>query len=105
MTDWLLSTLWYVSFVALIVAVLAVIRPLRWLRLRTRGRAVTMILVTLSLIAGTATCGPGTEAVFLPQTNLDAVAPASKRSLRTRSRSFVPLPRSAGLADPALRAS
>ena len=76
MTDWLLSTLWYVSFVALIVAVLAVIRPLRWLRLRTRGRAVAVILVTLSLIAGTATCGPGTEAVFLPQTNLDAVAPA-----------------------------
>ena len=76
MTDWLLSTLWYVSFVALIVAVLALIRPLRWLRLRTRGRAVTMILVTLALIAGTATCGPGTEAVFLPQTNLDAVAPA-----------------------------
>jgi hypothetical protein len=75
MTDWLLSTLWYVSFVALIVAVLAVIRPLRWLRLRTRGRAVAVILVTLALIVGTATCGPRTEAVFLPQTNLDAVAP------------------------------
>jgi len=75
-TDWLLSTLWYGSFAALIVAAVAVIRPMRWLRLPTRRRAAAAVLLTLLLITGTARCGPRTEIVSLPQTTLDAVAPS-----------------------------
>ena len=76
MTDWLLSTLWYGSFGVLPVAVFAILRPVRWLRLHTRVRAVAVVLVALALIAGNAACTPGTEAVFLPQSSLDTFAPA-----------------------------
>jgi hypothetical protein len=76
MIDWLLSTLWYGSFVSLLVAVLGLVRPIRWLGLPTRRRAFAVGAGALLLVAANAAWTPGTEVVFLPQSSLDSVAPA-----------------------------
>jgi hypothetical protein len=75
-TDWVLSTAWYGSFVALVIAAVALVRPVQWVRLRTRRRAAAAVVVALMVIGVAATWRPRTETVFQPRTALDAVAPA-----------------------------
>ncbi len=76
MSDWLLSTLWYGSLGMLLAGVVAIIRPVRWLGLRTRWRAAAAIVVAPLLIAGNAVWTPRTQAVFLAQSSIDTIVPA-----------------------------
>jgi len=86
MTDWLLSTLWYGSFVTALVAFVAIVKPMRKLGLGTRMRSGAVVAVAAALILVQANCAPSEESVTTPITALDAVMPAYQfREVHTRT--------------------
>lgn len=76
MGDWLLSILWYASFLIAMVALLALVRPIRWLRLPTRRRSLITLGIAVALIGMNATVLPSATRVVAPRSALDGLAPA-----------------------------
>ena len=76
MIDWLLSTLWYGSFASFIVGAICIVRPVRWLGLRTRRRALATMGGAVLLVTAIGAWTPRTEAVLVAQSSLDGAAPA-----------------------------
>jgi hypothetical protein len=74
--DWLLSVIWYSSILTIFIGLLAVVRPLRWLRLGTRRRAAMLIAVAIALILANACIVPPTRQSGRQETLLDREMPA-----------------------------
>ncbi len=75
MTDWLLSILWYGSFVLLIVGIAAWVKPIRRLRLARRARGVTLAAASIAAIVLNASVAPPRSQVETPATALDRIMP------------------------------
>jgi hypothetical protein len=73
--DWLLSALWYSSFVTLALGIVAVIRPIRRIRLATRWRSAALIVLSIAWMALNVVVLPDAKRVFLQEANIDAYAP------------------------------
>lgn len=71
----MLSTVWYASFLALAVGLLAVIRPLRWAGLTSRWRAAALIIVAGLAIVVNGRVTPNASSVAGSSTELDRVLP------------------------------
>lgn len=85
MTDWLLSTLWYSSFLSMAVGGAAMLKPIRWLRLGERWRGAALALGAAALVLATARSAPTPTSVPVPTTKLDAFAPVYHfREVHTR---------------------
>lgn len=71
-----LSVLWWIAGVVLLVALIAVLKPLGWLRLGTRRRAALLCAAMLALIAVLAIIPPPLTTVASRASRLDEIAPA-----------------------------
>jgi hypothetical protein len=72
----LLSVLWYIGWLLILAGALCVIRPMRWLRLPTRRRAIVVALIGAGSSAVTLFIGTATHTVGAPDRLLDRVSPA-----------------------------
>ena len=71
----IVSFLWYFAGLLILVGVLCVVKPIGWLRLRTRRRAAMAAVAGVLLAAATLFVGTGTSRVSTPLSQLDAVFP------------------------------
>ena len=71
----LLSALWYIAILLLLIACIALIRPIPRLRLPNRRRAAGIIAVCLAIILVVANTAPAATTVTAPTTKLDDFAP------------------------------
>lgn len=86
MIDWVLATLWYGSFLAIVVGLVGIVRPLRRFRLGTRWRGAWLLLMAAGSIVVNARCTPSATSIALPQTKLDVVTPVYHfREVHTRT--------------------
>lgn len=76
MSGWLLSTVWYVAILLLLMSAIALVRPLRRLRLSTRRRAIVTLFCCGVAIALLATITPKPTRLMTPASRLDDFAPA-----------------------------
>jgi hypothetical protein len=76
MEHWLASSIWYLSGLMAAVGVICFVRPIAWLRIRTRVRAATLAVVGLLLALGTLVTGTSVKRVTGQSTLLDQVLPA-----------------------------
>ncbi|HXG90436.1 MAG TPA: hypothetical protein VNJ02_19080 [Vicinamibacterales bacterium] len=75
MIDWLLSTVWYGSVLAILISSFALVKPRRWLRLPSRMRAATVLTIAIALLVGNALNSPRKKGVHLVETKMDASLP------------------------------
>jgi len=75
MENWLLSSLWYAGGLALGLGALCLVRPIAWLRLRTRRRAALVGLTGLGIAIGTLFVGTSVKRVPTPTSLMDQVLP------------------------------
>lgn len=86
MIDWLLSVLWYSSFLAVLLGIVGIIRPIRRLRLGARWRGAALILVAIAWIALNVVVLPNQKSVFVPEAKIDTYAPVYHfREVHTRT--------------------
>jgi hypothetical protein len=86
MTDWLLSVLWYTSFLSMAVGGVALLRPIRRLWLGVRWRAAALAIAAAGATVANARCAPPPTDVVRPATKLDAFAPTYHfREVHTRT--------------------
>ena len=75
MANWLLSSLWYLGGLAVVVGVLCALRPIGWLRIRTRRRAIAVAAVGLVLALGSLFVGTSVRRITARGTLIDQVLP------------------------------
>ena len=75
MIDWLLSTVWYGSLLAALIALLSLLKPLRWLRIRTRRRALQLFAVAIALLVINGVAAPPERAATTNDSALDRAMP------------------------------
>jgi hypothetical protein len=77
MTDWVLSTLWYGSALVGLVGLLATIKPVRWLRVRSRRHALMVVAVSVAAMFVNALIAPSPQrpSTAAPALALDRIAP------------------------------
>ena len=76
MIDWLLSTLWYGSLLLIVVSMVALIRPIRRLRLASRVRALSVLAAAILLLMVNARWAPAAQSIATQTTALDRFVPA-----------------------------
>jgi hypothetical protein len=74
--DWLLSTIWYGGGLTAFVGLLCLVRPIAWLRIKTRRRAVIIAIVGTAVAAATLFAGTSVKRVANPVSLIDEVMPA-----------------------------
>ncbi len=86
MTDWLLSVLWYGSFLAAALGLLALLKPIRRLGLSSKSRGAALVGGALVLIVANGTLTPAAESIAAPATALDRITPTYQfREVHVRS--------------------
>ena len=75
MADWLWSIVWYMAIGAALLAVLAVVKPMPRLRLRTRKTALLLFALAAIVILVTASATPPVTEINPPVTAHDRVQP------------------------------
>jgi hypothetical protein len=75
MENWLLSSLWYAGGVAAGLGALCLLRPIAWLRIRTRRRAALVGLTGIGLAIGTLFVGTSLKRIAAPASLIDQVFP------------------------------
>ena len=75
MENWLLSSLWYTGGLAVMLAALCLLRPIAWLRIRTRRRAALVGVTGIGVAIGTLFVGTSFERITAPASLIDQVFP------------------------------
>ena len=75
MENWLLSSLWYTGGVAVRLAALCLLRPIAWLRIRTRRRAALVGVTGIGVAIGTLFVGTSFERITASASLIDQVFP------------------------------
>jgi hypothetical protein len=75
MENWLLSSLWYAGALALGVGTLSLLRPIAWLRIRTRRRAALVGVAGIGVAIGTLFVGTSVKRIPAPASLIDHVLP------------------------------
>lgn len=76
MMDWLLSVVWYGSFLAAVLGFFALLQPINRLRLSPRWRGAALLAVAVVLIVENGRRLPAETRVATPATTLDMITPA-----------------------------
>jgi hypothetical protein len=75
LSDWLLSVVWYGSFLTGTIALFALIRPIRWLHLTMRRRAASLAAASVVAIVANARLLPRPTIAETPGSAIDEFAP------------------------------
>lgn len=92
MLNWLLSALWYAGGLTAVVGALCVVRPLAWLRVRTRRRAAALAAGGVGLALATLFIGTSVKRVASPVSLIDQVLPEFQFSETHRLEIAAPAP-------------
>lgn len=90
--NWLLSSIWYAAGLTVLAGLVCLVRPMAWLRIRTRGRAVVIVIVGTVLAAATLFAGTSVTRVGSPAALIDEVMPAFQFSETHRIEIAAPPP-------------
>lgn len=82
--NWLLSSIWYLGGLTAFVGLGCLVRPIAWLRIRTRRRAVVVLVLGITFAAATLFVGTSVARVGTPASLIDDVMPAYQFSERHR---------------------
>ena len=75
MENWLLSSLWYAGGLAVALGALCLLRPIAWLRIRSRRRAALVAVAGIGVAIGTLFVGTSLKRVPAPASLIDQVFP------------------------------
>lgn len=75
MLDLLWSTIFYCGSIAILIGLVALVRPLPRLGLRTRGRALRVVIMAAMAVAAVWTITPGLTTIAQPRSRIDEFAP------------------------------
>jgi hypothetical protein len=75
MENWLLSSLWYAGGLAVGLGALCLLRPIAWLRIRTRRRAALVGVTGIGVAIGTLFVGTSLKSIPTPASLIDQVLP------------------------------
>ena len=75
MENWLLSSLWYAGGFAVGLGALCLLRPIAWLRIRTRRRAALVGVTGICVAIGTLFIGTSIKRILAPGSLIDQVLP------------------------------